>query len=312
MNKLKKIIFILILSTFINTVSFSKENAFIIYNINNELITNIDLKKEANYLVALNNQLKTLGKKQILEIAEESIVRETIKKIELNKYFDLKRDNPLVEEYLKNFYLRLSLKNKNEFKEYLQNNGLTVDFVRKKIQIEITWNKLIYEKFRNQVKIDEKEIRKEVELNNDNKLNKKLYLLSEIVFEIKNKDAFNQKKNNINKSIKEIGFKNSANIYSIADSSKFGGQIDWIAEKQISKQIYNKISDLKIGEHSNPIRAGSSFLILKINDIKYEESKMDIKQEINKRIEIETERQLQQYSKIHYNKIKINTNINEL
>jgi peptidyl-prolyl cis-trans isomerase SurA len=312
MNKLKKIIFILILSTFINTVSFSKENAFIIYNINNELITNIDLKKEANYLVALNNQLKTLGKKQILEIAEESIVRETIKKIELNKYFDLKRDNPLVEEYLKNFYLRLRLKNKNEFKEYLQNNGLTVDFVRKKIQIEITWNKLIYEKFRNQVKIDEKEIRKEIELNNDNKLNKKLYLLSEIVFEIKNKDAFNQKKNNINKSIKEIGFKNSANIYSIADSSKFGGQIDWIAEKQISKQIYNKISDLKIGEHSNPIRAGSSFLILKINDIKYEESKMDIKQEINKRIEIETERQLQQYSKIHYNKIKINTNINEL
>ena len=312
MNKLKKIIFILILSTFINTVSFSKENAFIIYNINNELITNIDLKKEANYLVALNNQLKTLGKKQILEIAEESIVRETIKKIELNKYFDLKRDNPLVEESLKNFYLRLSLKNKNEFKEYLQNNGLTVDFVRKKIQIEITWNKLIYEKFRNQVKIDEKEIRKEIELNNDNKLNKKLYLLSEIVFEIKNKDAFNQKKNNINKSIKEIGFKNSANIYSIADSSKFGGQIDWIAEKQISKQIYNKISDLKIGEHSNPIRAGSSFLILKINDIKYEESKMDIKQEINKRIEIETERQLQQYSKIHYNKIKINTNINEL
>ena len=189
---------------------------------------------------------------------------------------------------------------------------MTVDFVRKKIQIEITWNKLIYEKFRNQVKIDEKEIRKEIELNNDNKLNKKLYLLSEIVFEIKNKDAFNQKKNNINKSIKEIGFKNSANIYSIADSSKFGGQIDWIAEKQISKQIYNKISDLKIGEHSNPIRAGSSFLILKINDIKYEESKMDIKQEINKRIEIETERQLQQYSKIHYNKIKINTNINEL
>ena len=312
MNKLKKIIFILILSTFINTVSFSKENAFIIYNINNELITNIDLKKEANYLVALNNQLKTLGKKQILEIAEESIVRETIKKIELNKYFDLKRDNPLVEEYLKNFYLRLSLKNKNEFKEYLQSNGLTFGFVRKKIKIEITWNKLIYEKFRNQVKIDEKEIRKEIELNNDNKLNKKLYLLSEIVFEIENKDDFNQKKNNINKSIKEIGFKNSANIYSIADSSKFGGQIDWIAEKQISKQIYNKISDLKIGEHSNPIRAGSSFLILKINDIKYEESKMDIKQEINKRIEIETERQLQQYSKIHYNKIKINTNINEL
>ena len=307
-----KIIFILILSTIISTVSFSKEKAFIVYNINNELITNIDLKKEATYLIALNNQLKNLDKKQILEIAEESIVRETIKKIELDKYFDLKKENPLVKAYFENFYLRLSLKDENEFKEYLQNNGLTINYVKKKIKIEITWNKLIYEKFKNQVKINENEIRKDVKSNIDDKLSGKQYLLSEIVFEIKNKDDFKQKKENIDKSIKEIGFKNSANIYSIADSAKFGGQIDWIAEKQISKTIYDKISFLKIGEYSKPIRAGSSFLIIKINDIKYVENKMDINQEVSKRIENETERQLQQYSKIHYNKIKINTNINEL
>ena len=310
MRKLK-IISILILFTIINTNSFSSERAFIVYNINDELITNIDLEKEANYLTALNNQLKNLDKKQIIGIAEESIIRETIKKIEVNKYFNLANKNPIVENYIKNFYLRLGLENEEEFKVYLRNNDLTIDFVKKKIQIEITWNKLIYEKFKNQVMIDKNAIRKEAQSNkNENK--EKLYLLSEIVFEIKNKDDLDKKKSDINKSIKEIGFKNSANIFSVADSSKFGGQIDWIAEKQISKKIFTEINNLEIGEYTNPIQTGSSFLILKVNDIKYEERKINIDQEILNKIDIETDRQLQQYSKIYYNKIKINTNIDEL
>ena len=136
--------------------------------------------------------------------------------------------------------------------------------------------------------------------------------MSEIVFEIKNQDDLNQKTNNIEKSIKEIGFKNSANIYSISDSSKFGGEIGWIEEKQLSKKIFVKIDNLKIGEYSNPINAGGSFLILKINDIKYEKKITNIKQEIEKKIQFETNRQLEQFSKIYYNKVKINTHINEL
>ena len=310
MNKIK-VISILILLIFINSKSYSKENLFIVYTVNDELITSIDVKKESIYLVALNNQLKNLNKKKILEIAEESILRETIKKIELNKFFDLKKKNPLVENYIKEFYLRLNLKNEGEFQKYLNDNGLSIDFIRQKIQIEITWNKLIYEVFKNQVQINDEKIRKEI-VSSKNDTNEKLYLLSEIVFEIKNKDAFNEQKNNINKSIKEIGFENSANIYSISDSSKFGGEIGWIAEKKLSKKIFNKLINLNIGEYTNPISTGTSFIILKINEIKYEKKIVNIKQEVDKKIEFETERQLKQYSKIYYNKVKINTNINEL
>ena len=310
MNKIK-FISILILLIFINSKSYSKENLFIVYTVNDELITSIDLKKESNYLVALNNQLKNLSKKKILEIAEESILRETIKKIELNKFFDLKKKNPLVENYIKEFYLRLNLKNEEEFQKYLNDYELSIDFIKKKIQIEITWNKLIYEIFKNQIQINDEKIRKEI-VSSKNDTNEKLYLLSEIVFEIKNKDAFNEQKNNINKSIKEIGFENSANIYSISDSSKFGGEIGWIAEKKLSKKIFSKLINLNIGEYTNPISTGTSFIILKINEIKYEKKIVNIKQEVDKKIEFETERQLKQYSKIYYNKVKINTNINEL
>ena len=310
MNKIK-IISILIILIIINTKSYSKENLFIVYTVNDELITSIDLKKESNYLVALNNQLKNLSKKKILEIAEESILRETIKKIELNKFFDLEKKNPLVENYIKEFYLRLNLKNEEEFQKYLNDYELSIDFIKKKIQIEITWNKLIYEIFKNQIQINDEKIRKEI-VSSKNDTNEKLYLLSEIVFEIKNKDAFNEQKNNINKSIKEIGFENSANIYSISDSSKFGGEIGWIAEKKLSKKIFSKLINLNIGEYTNPISTGTSFIILKINEIKYEKKIVNIKQEVDKKIEFETERQLKQYSKIYYNKVKINTNINEL
>lgn len=310
---MKKITFILsiILLVTVSAKSYSNENVYIVYSINNILITNVDLKKESKYLIALNSQLKKLDQKKILKIAEESILRETIKKIELDKYFNLEQKNPLVEDYIKNFYQRLNLKNDEEFEEYLKNYGLSIDTIRKKIQIEITWNRLVYDKYKNQLKIDKKKILQEVNLNK-NKANEKIYLLSEIVFEIDSQDNLANKRDNINKSIKEIGFENSANIYSISDSSKFGGEIGWIAEKQLSKKIFSKINILKIGEHTNPINAGSSFLILKINNIKYEKKITNINQEVEKKIQFETDRQLSQYSKIYYNKVKINTNINEL
>ena len=310
MNKIK-IISVLIFLVIFNTLSFSKENVFIVYNINNELITNIDLKKEANYLVALNNQLKNLNNKKVQKIAKESIVRETIKKIELQKFFDLEKKNPIVDNYIKQIYSRLNLNNEREFNQYLKSFGLTNALIRKKIRIEITWNQLIYEKFKNQIKIDNKKILKEVKSNKD-KANEKSYQLSEILFEIKNKNNFIEKKNKIEESIKEIGFKNSANIYSVSNSSKFGGDIGWINEKELSNKILNKIVNLKIGQHTKPIPTGSSFLILKINDLKNEKKIRNIDQEVNKRIKFETDRQLEQFSKIHYNKVKINTDINEL
>ena len=309
---MKKIIilFSLFLALIICTISYSKENVFIIYNINNKIITNVDLKKEINYLVALNNQLKNLEKDQILEIAKESILRESIKEIELNKFFDLKVINPYVDIYIKELYQRLDLKNEDQFQKYLQNYGLSINYVIEKIQIEISWNQLIYDKFKSQIKINNQKILKEIK-SSSNKTNEKFYLLSEIVFEIKNQDALNNKKKKIELSIKEIGFKNSANIYSISDSSKIGGEIGWIAENELSKKIYNEINNLKISEFTKPILTGSSFLILKVDDIKYETTKTDTKEQLDKKIKFETDRQLQQFSKIYYNKVKINTDINE-
>ena len=308
----KKIIFVFVLLLIINFKSFSNENIFIIYKVNNEIITNMDVKKELAYLQVLSNQLQNLEKKTALKIARESILREKIKKIELSKYIDLnEKDEVIINDYIKNFYIKLKLNNKDEFLVLLKNNGLSIDYVEKKVQIEISWNRMIYEKFKDQLNIDLNELKRQIKsVTNDT--NEKIYSLSEIVFDQKNKDNFSENVKKINDSIKEIGFENTANIYSISDSAKFGGEIGDIGEKVLSKKFLSELQTLKVDQHTQPIQVGNAFLILKIDNIRYEDKKIDVDQKLNKKIEFEQGRQLNQFSKNHFNRIKINTSIDEL
>ena len=311
MIKIKKYIFTFIFLAILSFQSLAEENISIAYKINNEIITNIDIKKESSYLIALNNQLKNLDKKKILGIAKESAIREKIKKIELQKYITLNKENLNINKYIKNFYLKLGLSNEVEFREYLKNYNVTLNYVEKKMLIEVAWNQLIYEKYKNQINIDINKLKEQIK-KNKNKNDKKVYLLSEIIFEKNNQDKFDEKIKNINESIKEIGFKNTANIYSISDSAKFGGDIGWIEEEKLSRKILNKLTKLKVGDSTLPFQIGGSFLVLKVEKIKYEKKIFDENQELKQKIQFETSRQLDQFSKIYYNKIKINTNINEL
>ena len=310
MNK-KKLSFLVILLVLINLKSFSKEGVYIVYNVNNQIITNIDIEKESRYLTALNRQLDKLGKNQIFNISKESILRENVKKIEILKYFNLNAENPNLGLYIKNFYTMLKLNNVTEFENYLKENNLTLNYVRKKIGIELAWNQLIFERYKDQVNIDTQKLKDQIK-QTSSQINEKVYLLSEIIFENDSKISFEQTVKNINKSIKEIGFKNTANIYSTSDSAKFGGNLGWIEEKKLSKKILSSIKTLDINDHSSPIRIGSAFLILKIEDLKTQKKITDNTEELSKRIQYEKTRQLDQFSKIYYNKIKINTNIDEL
>ena len=310
MPKVKFILFLFLL-LIINFKSSTAENFYIVYKVNNEIITNSDIEKEYRYLVSLNNQLKNLEKQKIIELSKESALREKIKKIELIKYFDLKTINIDIDNYLENFYRNLNIKNKKEFEEYLQSNNISLNYVQKKIEIEILWNQLIYDRYIGQINIDTNQLKEKVKKLISTKKQKK-YSLSEILFDIENNSNFEKKLENINQSISEIGFKNTANIYSISDSSKFGGKIGWIEEQKLSTKILEQLKALEVGQYTSPVQVGSSFLILKIEEIKYENAIINEDEELNKMIQFETSKQLDQFSKIFYEKIKINSFINEL
>tara|TARA_B100000767_G_scaffold26256_1_gene23006 strand:- start:88 stop:1023 length:936 start_codon:yes stop_codon:yes gene_type:complete len=307
----KKLLIVLISISLLTSFSLlSDERAFIVFDVNDQIITNIDIKKESRYLITLNSQLKKLNQKKILNISKESALREKIKEIELLKYFDLTAENPLTEKYIESFYLRLKLTNKVELSSLLNNYGLSMEYVKKKINIELTWNQLIYEKYKDQINIDVNKLKKQISKNKST-TEKKIYQLSEIIFEVDNQKNLDNKVKNIRESIEEIGFKNTANIYSIANTAKFGGEIGWIEEERLSKKVMQELKKRNINDITLPFQTGGSFLILRIDNIKYEQKIIDEKAQLDKIIQFQTDKQLERFSKIYYNKLKINTSINE-
>ena len=231
------------------------------------------MEKESSYLISFNDQLANLGEEKNFEIAKESLLRDEVKKSEIKKFFDFEKKNQLIIDSIrKQYYLKIGLKNALEFQNYLNEQGLTIEYVNEKIQVELLWNKLIYEKYKDQIKINTSKIKKEIAASQKN-IDQKIYLISEILFETSNKKSLVETTRAIKQSIKEIGFKNTANIYSIADSKKFGGDVGWIEEKNFSKKIFSKLINLNIGEYTAPLQADNLFLILKIEDIKYEKKK---------------------------------------
>ena len=277
----------------------------IIHNIQNEIITNIDIKNEFKYLLALNNSLKELNKEKILSISSESIIREKIKKIEISKnYKEIKLNEDYLSFLLKNIYSKLNLNSINEFELYLKNYNLTINEVKTKITIDALWNELIIKKYKSKITINEDKIKRKILENN--KIQSKEYELSEIIFEVTNKGQIEKKYNEIVKSINETGFKNSAAIYSFSESSKIGGNIGWVNENSLNNEIKKNIIELKIGEISRPIILSNGILLLKVINTKNTETSIDVESEFKKAINYERNRQLNQYSIIYFNKVKKN------
>ena len=307
---LKKIIFFIIIYFLSITLGFSNISLKIVMKINNEIVTNYDIEKEKNYLLALNSKLNQISENQLIMLAKKSLTKEIIRKIEISKYIELNQDNPQIDSVLNNLIKKLNFSNKNEFENYLQNFDVSIDDLKKKIEIENEWKNMIYIKYNKSVNINKEDLILKIDnLVKNNYIQE--YNLSEIVFSTKNNTTYNDEFKKIKNSIEDNGFENTANLYSISDSSKVGGKIGWVAKKNLSVAIINKIKNLKKDQLSEPIKIGNDFLILKINETRKKPFEMDKQAELEKMIMIETTKQLDKFSNIFYNKIKLNAKISE-
>ncbi len=293
---------------FYNDILFSNENAYIVLTVDDQIITNIDIEKEVNYLVILNPNLINLEKSKIFDIAKRSLINENIKKTEIDKFFMNKEKN-FDKKFFNDLLIKLNL-NQFQFEQILsQRKSYKLDEVKNKLKTEIFWNDLIYLKFNHQIKIDEKDLLEKID--NQKKRRKKEYLLSEIIFEKKIDQSLTELTQKIENSILEIGFGNTANLYSISGSAKFGGNIGWVAENNLSEIIINNIKNKKENEYTDPIQIGNNYMILLIEETRFSEIEIDRNVELAKMIEFEKNKILNQFSKIYFNKTKMNYSINE-
>jgi len=311
MKKLK-ILLLVIFLCFSYKITYSYEN-YIRYKINNEIITNFDLNKEEKYLIALSPELNNLEKKQLESLAKNSIINEKIKKIELEKFFELNKniDDPVLKSIMKGLFSNIGIIDEKNIINHLSNYDLTLEWVREKIEIETLWNNLIFSRYKNQIVLDLDEIKKELKNEIKNKKDSKSYFLSEIFFNPTNEISLGELKKQIKKSIEEKGFNNTATIFGISDSAKTGGKIGWVDESSLSPLITNKIKNLKIEEITNFIKLSNGYIILKVEDIKIIQQKINEKKALDNKIFFEKNKQLAQFSQILFNKIKQDTSIRE-
>ncbi len=286
----------------------------IVLKINDTIITNKDIIDEFNYLKSLNKDLDKISETEVLKIAKESLIRENIKKDEIEKYIKIENFNrdKLMEGVIKNIYQRLNFQNISEFQKYLETFDFSLTDVEKKLKIEVMWNQLIAEKFKNQIMIDENKIRKKVIDEKINYKNLIEYDLSEIVFSAKNTDELALKKDKIRKTIENISFETAANKFSISDTANFGGNIGKVNENQLSQLVKDELKKINSGEYTKVLNVGNNFMIIKINEKKFVDLKLNENEIVDRMVEIETQRQYENFSLIYYNKIKLNSEINEL
>ena len=309
-NRILFLFMVLFLFIGINN-SFSASKIFIKVKIDNEIITNHDILKESKYLKLINPDLLKLNENEILNISKNSLINQIIKKKEIEKYLDLEKRHPLVEKVLEDLFKGRNFKNLDEFKNNLNyENNYTIKEIKKKLQIELYWNELIYTRYKNSININEENLLKKIKEKKDK--NKVEFLLSEIFFSKQKNISLNEQIMQIQKSIESKGFNNTANIFSLSQSSKYGGKIGWVDQNNLSKAIFAELNKIKIGEYTNTIKVGNNYLILKIEDKRTTKIFINEEKQLKEMINFETNRQLNQYSNIYFNKAKINYSIDEI
>ena len=308
MKNFKKIILIFFYSLIFFSNAIAIENK-ILFKVNNEIITSIDILTELKYLGTINNDLNKMPKKQAFEIAKKSLIREKIKEIELKKIFkEIIIEDKFLNNLLVNHFESVEIKSIYDFEKYFLLLDISPNLIKKKISIEVLWNQFIFDKFNQNVKINKEIIKNEL-LTKD-KQNE--YLLSEIFFTINENEILDKKTNLLEKEINDKGFSQTALIYSVSNTANKGGKLGWVKETIMSPKIKKIIKQIKINNYTKPIVLPGGFLILKIEDIRETDNDFDLNSEIDKIVRKKTNEQLNQFSNIYFNKVKKNITINEL
>ena len=299
-----KLYIIVIFTIILNIQNLTAFENKILFKIDNEIITTIDIYEEIKFLKVFNPEINSLSDVELFEISKNSLIKDKIKKIEIMKFVrELKVDDKFLLKLIERKYSRLNINSIKNFEKYLKKENLNIEIVKKKFIIELMWNDLIYQKFSKKVVIDKERIKNEISQNSQKKFQKE-FLLSEIVFNVANKDEFNNKYQKILLDIEKVGFKKTALIHSNSDTATNGGLIGWVKEVNLNNNLKKIISELKPGQFSKPVRTSSGFIIIKIDDEKEYVSKFNLADKIDEITRFKTNEQLNQFSNMYLNKLK--------
>ena len=310
MIHIKKIFYtIIILTVFLTNVKTEiKDSLFA--TIGNKAITRSDIVNEIKVILILNGKtFKEEDRDRLQESAIKSLVKRTIKEIEIKKY-------DFLEYNKKDFYDRLEGlasdvdMDVETLKSVCAANEIDFSIIVSQIESELLWNTLIYEKYKNRLLINQSEIEEQLQSIQVEKGNEIEYLISEIIIKPVSKDKLESTINDLKEKIKTEGFEKIALNFSISESSTNSGDLGWINQNTIAKKIIPIISNTSVGNISEPIVLPQGILIFKIRDKKVTKKSMNLEEAKRQLVNDEKSKILQMYSLSHFDKIRREVSIN--
>jgi len=380
-KNIKLLISIILLSTILLTSSKAELTNKVIISVGDEIITNYDLDREIKYLNVITvGQIAELDNQESKKIAIDSLIKDKIKITALSSHPNIIIKEELINNQIVRSSQNIGFRSIDDFKTYLNYTEYELDEFKKKILLELKWNQLVYQFYKNQIIIDKEKIDKklktliaeqkknveyliyeifiensaikkldeenEEELNENNVVeelpknkavdeknsgiiieaesasynNEKYSIVEEKsiekIVEVKTNDQITKTKKkdqitivNVIENIKEEGFENTAIQFSSSPTAQQGGNLGWVSESKLSKLLLKSIKKTKIGSITEPIPISGGVLILKVGNKRVEETNMDLDKEMKKLIEIEKNKQLNNFSTNYFNQIKNNIKI---
>ena len=298
--------------TFVVFLSLSKISTAniknnIIIKVENEIITNYEIKnKILTSLVLANKEINQQNINSLKNQSLEALIQFKLKKIELSK-FNLNNDPIRTKDYLN----KISSNNIENLKDKFKKNNLNYDLFLDEINTQLKWQGYIFKIYSNKIEIDESIISNELNDIIKNESNIEEYELSEIEILLDDQKSTDQEIDRIKKLIDEKGFEETALSSSSSDSAVNKGYIGWINGKSLSINIYKQIKEMKVGEISKPIFKTNSALFLKLINKKTYKSNNTNLDELKKNLINQRKNELfNLYSKSHLSKLR-NTSLIE-
>ena len=306
---MKKFLIIIFFIFFISEIE-AKATIQIKYKVGDEIITNTDIQNEKKYLIFLRPELNNLSEEEIIKVSENSLIKELIKKKEINKVFKDLNNEILIKEIKNKLFRYKKVKNEKELKSIILNANIKYEKIIDKMKYELFWNELVFQKYNNLIKIDKERLK--IDLNSKISKNKKYeYNVSELLFELNENETLENKYKEIISYIKLNDFRTAATRFSISNSSNNGGDIGWIKETLFSRDLNDIIKNMKKSQITKPIKYPNGYLILRINDKREIKRSINFEEELEQLVSFEKNKQLNQFSLLFYKKLKQNTVINE-
>ena len=171
----------------------AKENFLkIIVKIDNQIVTNYDLENEVKTQIFLRGQkLNQDNVDNIKNLSMQNLITRAIKKIEINKKKIETYNKKDLQRYLENTAKNLQIR-QSDIKEIMKNYQIDYNKFIESAEIDLMWNSLIFQIYKNQLTLNPIEIENEINFTMENLKNNEKTQLS--IEKIKN-NIISKKKN---------------------------------------------------------------------------------------------------------------------